>query len=181
MDHTRNFGKDSLYCNLSKLEVQHYLAGHDHICDLNKGGHYLGSIGLNSKSESGKIPYIAKIDLSTKEYKLIEIPKTIEYYEVTYPNSLPKITTKYAIFTVQDSIDKGETIEYYRKQANEKGYEFYTNKILSKKLKEQVLYENEEEEERDRMEWFMLFKEQNKISEEVTNICIEVLNMANVL
>jgi hypothetical protein len=167
---------DHAFCDLSKLKRSKTLAGHIHVSNIDKSGSYLGSIGLNSKTESGKTPYIASIDVQTKKHELIEVPKTLEYYEVTYPDNLPEINTKYAVFTVKDSIDKVETVNYYKKQAEKKGYVFYSNKILSKKLKEQELYDNEDiAEEKNHLEWFALFKKQNKLNKDVANICEEII------
>lgn len=170
------------FCDLSKLKTKHYLCGHIHTCNIQSGGHYLGAPILNSKNEAGKTPYIAEISYETKQYNLIEVPKFVEYYDVTYPNDLPKkLDTKYGIFTVKESIEKAETINYYSKQASKLGYTFYHNKVISKKIKEQEIFNSEEDsdssEERSHKEWFKLYCEQSKIKEEPAKICEEIITV----
>lgn len=132
-DDTEHFSKK--FCDTSKLKVKTWMNGHIHTANIQNGGHYLGACTLNSSTESGRTPYIAKINGETKEYELIEVPKFLEYYEVEYPNKLPKITTKYGLFLVKNSLDKNTTLEEYTKQAKELGFEFYARKIMSKKSK----------------------------------------------
>ena len=132
-DDTEHFSKK--FCDTSKLKVKTWMNGHIHTANIQNGGHYLGACTLNSSTESGRTPYIAKINGETKEYELIKVPKFLEYYEVEYPNKLPKITTKYGLFLVKNSLDKNTTLEEYTKQAKELGFEFYARKIMNKKSK----------------------------------------------
>ena len=174
-DDTEHFSKK--FCDTSKLKVKTWMNGHIHTSNIQNGGHYLGSPILNSSTESGKIPYIASIDLDTKEYELIEVPKFMEYYEVTYPNKIPKIDTKYGLFLVKDSIDKNTTTEEYSKQAKEMGFDFYARRILSKKAIENI-DDSSYNEERDSLEsMFNAFSKRNELSNEISDICLNVIRL----
>ena len=119
----------------SHLPVKQWLNGHIHNPDIKKGGNYLGSPVLNSLSESGKTPLVASIDLVSKELKLFEVPKFVEYETIKYPESIKKNNKiPYIIYTITDSLDKSETLNYYRKQAEELGMKLYTRRVESKKL-----------------------------------------------
>lgn len=171
-DETEHFSKK--FCDTSKLNVKTWMNGHIHVPTIQNGGHYLGSPILNSFTESGKTPYIASINLENKEYELIEVPKFLEYYEVTYPEKLPKIDTKYALFLVRDSIDKETTIEEYSKQAEELGYKFYTRRILSKKSVSDI---DSNVENVDNICTFDVFAKEKEISDDIADICKEIIKL----
>ena len=154
-------------------DLKHFLHGHIHTCNLQNGGHYLGACTLNSSTESGRTPYIAKINGETKEYELIEVPKYLEYYTVEYPNKLEKPKTKYAIFTVKNAIDKNVALEEYSKQAKEMGFEFYTNKVLKQRVTEVEIGDVEKSEKPT----FQRFAKSVGLSNEVFDICNEVIRL----
>lgn len=172
-DDTEHFSKK--FCDTSKLNVKTWLNGHIHTASVQKKGHYLGSPTLNSFTESGKIPYIAKINGQTKEYELLEVPKYMEYYEVEYPNRLPKIDTKYGIFLVKNSLDKNITIEEYSKQAKEMGFEFYTRRIQTRKSKEVEVGDTERTEKLT----FDDFAKSVGLEDSIYDICKEVIHLKN--
>ena len=174
-DETSHFS--SHYCDLSKLKVNQYLNGHIHKETVTQGGRFLGSPILDSSAESGKTPIIARITIDTKDVEYIQVHKTLEYYSVTYPDPLPEINTKYALFTVKESIDRYETIKYYTKQAEDKGYTFYSNKIIKKKLRESIEGEevSDDTTKRSDKEWFALFKEKSSLDDNVIRICEEII------
>lgn len=160
------------YCDLSKLtNVKHFLHGHIHNCDIDKG--YLGSACMNSVSESGVDKKIAIIDGETKECEFITLPKYLEYYSVEYPNPLPKIDTKYGIFLVTNSIDKNTTIEEYSKQAEKLGYKFYARRIMSKK----ATVELEDRKDNSSNLTFDEFARVSKLDDSVADICREIIKL----
>lgn len=170
-DDTEHFSKK--FCDTSKLKVKIWLNGHIHTENVTKGGHYLGSPILNSSTESGKTPYIASIDSEKKTYELIEVPKFMEYYEVEYPNKLPKINTKYGLFLVKNSIDKNTTIEEYSKQAESMGFKFYARRILSKKSTVDI----EECTDNSNSLTFDDFAKASKLEDDIADICKEVIRL----
>lgn len=171
-DETQSFSKK--YCDLSKLtNVKHFLHGHIHTCNIQNGGHYLGSACMNSVAESGTPKYIAIIDGEDKSFELKELPKFLEYYEVEYPNKLPKITTKYGLFLVKNSLDKNTTLEEYSKQAEQLGFRFYARKILNKKSKSIELDEIEKTEKLT----FDDFAKSVKLGDAIADICREVIKL----
>lgn len=173
-DYSSHFS--SKFCDTSKLKVKQWLNGHIHTETVTKGGNYLGSPILNSSTESGKTPYIAEIDLETTEYKLIKVPKFLEYYTVDYPNDLPEITTPLALFLVNNSIDKNETLSFYKEKAKELGFEFHARRILKKRVKlDDVENEKEFVSNKTDTEYFTEFMIATKIDENVASICQSVL------
>ncbi len=171
-DETNHFSKK--YCDLSQLKVKHFLHGHIHTCNLDKGGRYLGSACMNSSTEHGNTKYLAIIDGETKEYELKEIPKFMEYYTVEYPNKLEKPKTKYAIFTVKNVLDKNTALEEYSKQAKEMGFEFYTNKVLKQRVTEVEIDDGEICSKKPNFE---TFAKSVGLSNEVFDICNEVIRL----
>lgn len=170
-DDTEHFSKK--FCDTSKLKVKTWMNGHIHTANIQNGGHYLGACTLNSSTESGRTPYIAKINGETKEYELIEVPKFLEYYEVEYPSKLPKIDTKYGLFLVRNSLDKKVTEEEYSRQAEELGYTFYARKILSKKSKVLEVGEVEKTENFT----FDDFADSVELDDSIRDICKEVIKL----
>ena len=171
-DDTEHFSKK--FCDTSKLKVKTWMNGHIHTANIQNGGHYLGACTLNSSTESGRTPYLAIIDGETKEYKLKEIPKFMEYYEVEYPNKLPKIETKYGIFLVKNALDKNIVVEEYSKQAKEMGFDFYARRISIKKaVEDNTLTEKSEKPTFDQ------FAKSVGLSNEVFDICNEVIRLKN--
>ena len=170
-DDTEHFSKK--FCDTSKLKVSTWMNGHIHTSNIQNGGHYLGAPILNSSTESGKIPYIARINLESKDYELIEVPKFLEYYEVEYPNKLPKIDTKYGLFLVKNSIDKNTTIEEYSKQAKEMGFEFYARRIMNKKATVEI----EERKNNSSNLTFDEFAKVSKLDDSVADICREIIKL----
>lgn len=169
-DETNHFS--SKYCDLSKLKVKQYLNGHIHTENVTKGGRFLGSPGFNSYSEKDKTPYIAIIDTNTKDYELIEMPKNIEYIEVNYPDNIPeKKSSKFEVFTVFESIDKQETLNFYSKQRSP----FYCRKVYSKKTKAVELITDSEYKEKSILEHFNSYKEANKVKDSIADICRNIL------
>jgi predicted phosphodiesterase len=163
-------------CNLSQLKVKQYLSGHSHHFNIDKGGHYLGSAVLNSKAETGKTPYAALINATTAKYELIELPKTLEYYEVHYPEELPTISTHYGLFTVFDSIDREETLKYYQSQAKEKNINFFPLKIIRQKTKEEeLLFSQKNDTLKTDKEYFDDYVKLYSVNEEISKICREII------
>ena len=160
------------YCDLSKLtNVKHFLHGHIHNCDIDKG--YLGSACANSVAERNIDKKIAIIDGETKECEFVTLPKFMEYYTVEYPNKLEKPKTKYAIFTVKGVLDKNTALEEYSKQAKEMGFEFYTNKVLKQRVTEVEIDDVEKSEKPT----FEKFAKSVGLSDEVFDICNEVIRL----
>lgn len=171
-DNTEHFSKK--FCDTSKLKVKTWLNGHIHTENITKGGHYLGSATLNSSTESGNTKYLAIIDGETKEYELKEIPKFMEYYEVEYPNKLPKIETKYGIFLVKNALDKNIVVEEYSKQAKEMGFDFYTRRISIKKAVEDNTLTKKSEKPT-----FDQFAKSVELKDEISDICKQIIQLKN--
>lgn len=170
-DDTEHFSKK--FCDTSKLKVKTWMNGHIHTANIQNGGHYLGACTLNSSTESGRTPYIAKINGETKEYELIEVPKFLEYYEVSYPDPLPKIDTKYGLFLVRNVLDKNTVMEEYSKQAKDLGFKFYERKIIYKKSK---VLEVGEVEKTDNLT-FDDFADSVELDDSIRDICKEVIKL----
>jgi len=136
MDETRDFGGGK-GIDLSYLNIKQRVFGHDHNFDLDKGGNYLGSVSPNSYTERDSKKYIYEIDTETKEGNYIEVPVFLGYQEVEYPNPLPEKKYKYVIWTVKESLDKGQTIKFYEKECEKSGEEFFYRRIEKKKSKEE--------------------------------------------
>jgi len=169
-DETNHFGNK--FCDLSNLKVKQFLNGHIHTENLSSGGRYLGAPGFNSSSEANKTPYIAMIDIESKKHKLIEVPKFVEYLTVTYPEKLPESKVKYPIFTIHDSIDKQETLRFYSEQRKD----LYVRKVFTKKHKSETLESNSEYEKEDSIKnLFSQYGKDNKVSKDVSDICIDFL------
>ena len=170
-DETNHFSKN--FCDLSQLKVKHFLHGHIHNGNAWNSGHYLGSACANSVAEHGVDKKIAIIDGETKACEFITLPKFLEYYEVEYPNKLPKIDTKYGLFLVRNSLDKKVTEEEYSKQAEELGFKFYARKILSKKSKVLEVGEVEKTENLT----FDDFADSVELDDSIRDICKEVIKL----
>lgn len=173
-DHTQPGNKK---VDTSKLSVKQWLNGHIHTPDIQKGGNYLGSPVLNSLTESGKTPLIASIDLMTKKFSLIEVPKFLEYFCVTYPDPLPeKIGVEFGIFTIKESLDKQETVKYYENQAKDKPYKFYIRRIESKKTLVQVEKSNGKSENgKSPKEYLDSFISSQKVKDKIADILKEAI------
>ena len=171
-DQTQHFSKK--YPDTSKLKVKQWMNGHVHTPTIQNGGNYLGSATLNSSTESGNTKYLAIIDGETKEYELKEIPKFLEYYEVCFPNSLPKIETKYGLFLIKDAIDKKTAIEQYEKEAKNLGFDFYCRKVLIKRTKSIDIDSDDLKSEKPT---FQKFAKTVGLSNEVFDICNEVIRL----
>ena len=170
-DDTQNFSRH--YPSTKNLKVKQWMNGHVHTATIQNGGNYLGSATLNSSTEHGNTKYLAIIDGETKEFDLKEIPKFMEYYTVEYPNKLEKPKTRYAIFTVKGVLDKNVALEEYSKQAKEMGFEFYTNKVLKQRVTEVEIDDVEKSEKPT----FDKFAKTVGLSNEVFDICNEVIRL----
>lgn len=171
-DETNHFSSKN-FCDLSQLKVKHFLHGHIHNGNAWDGGHYLGSACANSVAERNIDKKIAIIDGETKECEFVTLPKFMEYYTVEYPNKLEKPKTKYAIFTVKNVLDKNTALEEYSKQAKEMGFEFYTNKVLKQRVTEVEINDVEKSEKPT----FEKFAKSVGLSDEVFDICNEVIRL----
>ncbi|MCQ2211360.1 MAG: metallophosphoesterase [Paludibacteraceae bacterium] len=176
-DQTNHFGKT--YPDTSKLNVNTWMNGHLHTEDITKGGHYLGSVTLNSSAENGKDSYVAVVDEETKSYELKLVPKFLGYYEVSYPDNIPEITTPLAIFTVKESLDKEESISFYQEKAKEQGIEFHTRLVQNKKIESSTI----DSDRKDLSVESHLddFIEKNMIEAAVADICKTVLKRKETL
>lgn len=175
-DETQHFGKK--YVDLSYLTIDNYLCGHIHTETVSHGGHFLGSPTYNSLNEKDKTPIIAIVNLETKKYELVKVPITISYLSVSYPNDIEIPKTKYGIFTIHDSIDKEQSINFYIKQAKEKKFNFYARRVHSKKIKNDKLDESSNDyiKEKTLIEHFNEYKLTNNIDSDIGNICINTLS-----
>jgi hypothetical protein len=86
---------------------------------------------------------------------------------------LPKIETKYAIFTVKNILDKTTALEEYSKQAEEMGFEFYTNKVLKQRVTEVEIDDVEKSEKPT----FEKFCKSVALDDSVADICNEVIRL----
>ena len=172
-DETEHFNKR--FVDVSKLNVKQWLNGHIHTCNIQNGGHYLGSVCMNSVAESGQKKFIAVIDGEDKSYELVEVPKFMEYYEVEYPNKLEKISTRYGLFLVRNALDKNVVLEEYTKQAKELGFDFYARRILRKVSKEIEVGDAEKTEKLT----FEDFVKSVNLDNDVADACREVIRLKN--
>lgn len=171
-DQTQHFSKK--YPDTSKLKVKQWMNGHVHTPTIQNGGNYLGSATLNSSTESGNTKYLAIIDGISKKYTLQKIPKFLEYYEVSFPNPLPKIETKYALFLIKDAFDKKTAIEQYEKEAKNLGFDFYCRKVLIKRTKSIDIDSDDLKSEKPTFE---RFAKSVGLSNEIFDICTEIIRL----
>jgi len=166
MDETKDFGGGK-GIDLSYLNIKQRVFGHDHNFDLDKGGNYLGSISPNSYTERDSKKYIYEIDTETKEGNYIEVPVFLGYKEVEYPNPLPESEYDYTIWTIKESLDKGQTILFYSKNDD-----FYYRRIEKKKSKEEKeIEERKKQKEFTSIEQYVkLYKESVGLKESVFEI-----------
>lgn len=174
-DETKHF--NDKYCDLSWINAQQFLCGHIHLCNIQEGGRFLGSVTLNSSAEKGKTPYIAKIE--NKKHTLIPAPKYLEYKSVDYPNDLPETETEYTLWTITNSLDRQESIDFYTRKAKEKGQSFYIRKVIGKDFQKFVLDTNIKEksntEDVSFSEFFNIYSNSSKLDTSVTEICRQII------
>lgn len=160
-------------CDFSSLNIKRRIQGHHHV----KNDNYLGSISLNSVAESGKTPYIYVFDEGNMgEY--VEIPKNLEYYTVDYPNSLPKITTKYAMVKVRESLDRDMTVEKYMKEFEDLGVKGKIYRVERKKFMEAVESDsdgNDGDDEPTIFDFYKYMKQETSMDKKVQEILDEAL------
>lgn len=137
-DETRRFSENQKVCDLSNLKIKQKVFGHDHGFDLDKNGHYLGSIHPNSSTEKDKRPHFYIIDMETGEGKFLELPRFLNYYDVKYPDKLTEFEDEFIILRITDYLDKEEAISYYDKQMKDQGKGFYVRRMERKRLSESL-------------------------------------------
>lgn len=172
---------DKKYTDLSYLSIDNFLCGHIHSETITKQGHFLGSPTFNSLNEKDKIPLIATIDLDTKKYTLEKVPVWLSYQDVYYPEKLPEKKTKYCIYTIFNSIDKEQSLDFYTKQAKENNFDFYCRRVHSRQIKNDELQNSNDFTIKDKslLEYFNDYKTSNAVEENIANICINVLQRVN--
>lgn len=126
------------FVDLSGFDAEHIWLGHDHRADLN----YVGSPMPTSYTQKGHQGRLYLFDTESKSVEEIEIPRFIDYGEVTYPDALPAVDAEYVIWTVTESLDKQTTLDFYSESGKKP---FYTRRIEKKREeKEQKLAEKSE-------------------------------------
>ncbi|MDA3855370.1 MAG: hypothetical protein PF569_03865 [Candidatus Woesearchaeota archaeon] len=172
MDETRDFGGHK-GIDLSYLNINQRVFGHDHNFNLDKGGSYLGSISPNSYTERDQKKYMYVIDTDTKESEAIEIPVYVGYKEVTYPDNLAESNYKYTIWTVKEALDKKQAIDYYKSQDED----FYYRRIERKKTQKEIdIEENRGDNDNISLsEYFKLYRKQSGLSDKVSDIVETIL------
>ena len=77
-----------------------------------------------------------------------------------------------------NSIDKEQSIDYYTKQAQEKGFEFYCRRVHSKAIKKEQLENNDDlnYKEKSLMEYYEDYKVMNNVEDSVSTICTNLLS-----
>jgi hypothetical protein len=180
-DYTYHHVEDELthyskkFCDLSWIKSNNWLCGHIHTETITQGGRILGAPIFNSSSESDKIPYIAKIDTNTKKYELIKVPIYLSYHTINYPENIVKPDTKYSLWTVNNSLDKNETIKYYTKQATELGFTFYPLRINSRRVTKELIKETSTNTKESYTKIFDRYTKANKVSTAIIDICKPIL------
>jgi len=164
------------YCDLSWVKTNNWLCGHIHTENITKGGRILGAPIFNSSSEKDKTPYIAKIDISTKQYELIKVPIFLSYLEVDYPEKLSVPKTKYALWTVNNSLNKNETIKYYEKEAKELGIDFNVRRVNNKRIVKETLITGDKKVKESYTETFNRYAKDNKLDSTIHDICIDIIS-----
>lgn len=176
-DETKKFHKKQRICDLSNLNIKQRVFGHDHSFNLDKGGNYLGSLQPNSASEKGNDHYGYLIDFESDEDSFIPIPKYIEYYSVSYPDPLPEIEVKYPILNIMESLDRNDSVNFYREEAKKKDIMLTINKVFRKKVmndKEEIESEGEQVINSD-LDYFEQFQVQKELSEGVSTIIRRII------
>lgn len=97
------------------IDISHFrgkkILGHIHKSD----GHdnFLGTPYPVRKDEAGKKNRIAIIDTLTKELEYVEVPKFIDYFDITYPE-MPETTDDfYCIYDVYNAPSKNVVDDFY--------------------------------------------------------------------
>ena len=80
--------------DISKIKSEFVCLGHQH----NPASNYVGSVVPNSISEAGKKRAFWVFDNGVKN--IISLPNICDYYTVTFPDTLPKVKSKFPIWTV---------------------------------------------------------------------------------
>jgi len=94
--------------DIEYLKTKFYALGHIH--DKNHP-RYVGSIVPNSIEGSG-LPRYIRTYIKDKE-TLIEIPKIMDYYTVTFPDPLPKVESQVPVWTILNCQDESIAKTHY--------------------------------------------------------------------
>ncbi len=97
--------------DISKLKSKNVIMGHIHSGEyLDRG--YIGSVVPNNTAETSFPRYIVTIDkgIISKE----ELPKLLEYKEVTYPEYLTRTKAKTVVWTVNNCTDEEMARSHYK-------------------------------------------------------------------
>jgi len=155
-------------CDLSNLSGKR-IGGHHHTANEN----YLGSISLNSITESGKTPYIEMIDTKKVKSERVALKKYLEYYVTTYP-AVPEVTTKYGILKISQAPSTAEAIDFYTQELKKQEKDFYYSSILVEKAIDYT-EKSKREQKSSLTEYLSSFFEKKKVKESIQDIMSETL------
>ena len=156
------------YIDLSYLDADNIITAHIHM-------NFLGNCVANARGQDLYDSYISVIDTITKEVEKIYIPKFLVYKDINYPDKIEgnkKVVDKYigkefnqyVIYTVNEAIDKNETINYYTNMIEN----FYYREVNVKKLS--IMNESKRESDNTKKtvkEWLNDFIDNNDIDNKV--------------
>ncbi|KKL93117.1 hypothetical protein LCGC14_1877880 [marine sediment metagenome] len=160
-DETSHFS--DYYCDLSYLKGQR-ISGHIHI----PSGHFLGSAFISRYDEKGKSGNLEIIDIETKNTKLIPIPRFLDYYDVNYPDSIPKVSAEFPIWNIHDISDKESVLEQYP--------DIYIHEMFKKQTRKKLKRKDISTSKKSIMEYFKEYIQLNKyIDDRLESRLIELI------
>ncbi len=160
-DETSHF--TDYYCDLSYLKGEK-IFGHLHI----PSGHFLGSAFISRYDEKGKSGNLEIIDIKTKNTKLIPIPIFLDYYDVNYPDSIPKVSAEFPIWNIHDISDKESVLEQYP--------DIYIHEMFKKQTRKKLKRKDISTSKKSIMEYFKEYIQLNKyIDDRLESRLIELI------
>ncbi len=170
-DEKYNFGE---YVDFSKIVSSNCKRrnGHIHI----KNDNYLGTPYITRQDEKDKDSYILSINSETKEDTFIKTPKLLDYYTVEYPNEIPKeyLNLKYLLLSVTNAPSVDIIEDMYKKD------NIYFHRIYTNRLNTNDSNEVQSLEEVNLKELLDNYCKENKLSKDIQDECIKVLNKGEV-
>lgn len=120
-------------------------------------GYELGMPVNHRYDERGQKNTLLSINTNTLEEKIVEVPKFLDYYSVSYPDALPEVDAVFPIWDIENCNLKEEDIKSYYGDI----FIRQINKEFKKEVSESKKVKNAER--LSMKEWFELFVKEKKI------------------
>lgn len=159
------------YVDVSKINADRKIFGHDHIQFSNRIGEYIGTPMPHRYTEKGQQGHLILIDCLDATEQYVDVPKIIDYETVTYPDPLPKTDVQYMIWDVEEAPDRSVAIDHYRKQ--DPNFTYREVRIKKPELSTETGDEGSEKEAWSINDWLENYLKETERSEEVAKIVRE--------